>query len=187
MGFSMHAQDAVDAERQAEGRKLFKSLCSSCHKLDKKSIGPAIGKVAERREADWLKSWIKDNNALRASGDADANAIFNEYNGSVMTSFPALTDKNIEDILYYTTVGDTVKPGAAATDATVTVEKEASPWLTRILIAIIVIGVLIISSLLKVVNELKGAPKTPGIAGNLQELWVGLKEIHFYMYCLQSS
>ena len=178
MSFSAVAQDAVDSDRQTEGRKLFKSLCSSCHKLDKKSTGPAIGNVAERREADWLKSWIKDNNELRASGDKDAIAIFNEFNGSPMTAFPALTDKNIEDIIYYTTVGDP-KKATVAGEATVTEAKEASPWLTRMLIAIIVIGILIISSLLKVISELKGAPKMPGLAANLQELWVGFKRNTF--------
>ena len=179
MSLSVQAQDAVDADRQSEGRKLFKSLCSSCHKLDKKFIGPALGGIEERREADWLKSWIKDNAALRASGDADANAIFDEYKGSPMTAFPQLTDKNIEDILYYTTVGDPVKPGAENTGATATVVKEASPWLTRILIGIIIIGILIIASLLKVISELKGAPKTPGLAGNAQELWEGFKKNTF--------
>jgi mono/diheme cytochrome c family protein len=179
MSLSVQAQDAVDADRQQEGRKLFKSLCSSCHKLDKKFIGPALGGIEEKREADWLKSWIKDNAALRASGDADANAIFNEYKGSPMTAFPQLTDKNIEDILYYTTVGDPAKPGAATTDATATVTKEASPWLTRILIGIIIIGILIIASLLKVISELKGAPKTPGLVGNTKELWEGFKKNTF--------
>ena len=179
MSLSLYAQDAVDAERQSEGRKLFKSLCSSCHKLDKKFVGPALGKVEERREADWLKSWIKDNAALRASGDADANAIFDEYKGSPMTAFPQLTDKNIEDILYYTTVGDPKKANAAGGDTSVAVVKEASPWLTRILIALVVVGILIISSLLKVISELKGAPKTPGLAGNVQELWAGFKRNTF--------
>ena len=166
MSLSVQAQDAVDADRQSEGRKLFKSLCSSCHKLDKKFIGPALG-------------GIEDNAALRASGDADANAIFDEYKGSPMTAFPQLTDKNIEDILYYTTVGDPVKPGTENTGATATVVKEASPWLTRILIGIIIIGILIIASLLKVISELKGAPKTPGLAGNAQELWEGFKKNTF--------
>ena len=179
MSLSVHAQDAVDADRQAEGRKLFKQLCSSCHKLDKKFVGPALGMIEDRREADWLKSWIKDNNALRASGDADAIAIFDEYKGSPMTPFPALSDKNIEDILYYTTVGDPKKAVAAGGDTPVSVENEASPWLTYILVAIIVIGILIISSLLKVISELKGAPKTPGLAGNVQELWIGFKRNTF--------
>ncbi|NVK53857.1 MAG: c-type cytochrome [Flavobacteriaceae bacterium] len=180
MSFSLQAQDSVDAERQKEGRKLFKSLCSSCHKLDKKFVGPALGKIEEKRDADWLKAWIKDNAALRASGDADAIAIFDEYKGSPMTAFPQLTDKNIEDILYYTTVGEPKKTTAAGdADATVTVAKEASPWLTRILIAIIVIGILIIASLLKTISELKGAPKTPGLASNVNDLWVGFKRNTF--------
>jgi mono/diheme cytochrome c family protein len=36
---SSNAQD-VDEARQKEGKKLFKSQCASCHKLDKKLIGP---------------------------------------------------------------------------------------------------------------------------------------------------
>ncbi len=178
MSFSVQAQDAVNVEQQKEGRKLFKALCSTCHKLDKKSTGPALGNIADKRDSDWLKSWIRDNNALRASGDADAIAIFKEFKGSPMTQFAMLTDKNIEDIIYYTTVGDPKKKVAAG-DAVVTEVKEASPWLTRILIAIIVIGILIVSSLLKVISELKGAPKTPGLAGNIQELWVGFKRNTF--------
>ena len=51
----------VDAVRQKEGRKIFKSLCASCHKLDKKLIGPALGGVEGRRENEWLKAWIKNN------------------------------------------------------------------------------------------------------------------------------
>ncbi len=105
---SSFSQD-VDEVRQKEGKKLFKSLCASCHKLDRKLIGPALGGVEERRENDWLKAWIKNNAELRASGDADAIAIFEEYNGSNMTAFPQLSDKNVDDILYYTTVGEIKK------------------------------------------------------------------------------
>lgn len=32
-------------EDEMEGRKLFKSMCASCHKLDKKLIGPALGGI----------------------------------------------------------------------------------------------------------------------------------------------
>ena len=49
VSFSTYSQD-VDEARQKEGKKLFKSLCASCHKLDKKLIGPALGAVEERRE-----------------------------------------------------------------------------------------------------------------------------------------
>lgn len=177
---SIQAQDGVDEAQQKEGRKLFKSLCSSCHKLDKKFVGPALGNIAELRSADWLKAWIKDNAALRATGDADANAIFDEYNGSPMTAFPQLSDKDIEDIIYYTTVGELEKaPVAGQVQNVAGAEPVASPWLNYLLIGIIIVGVLIIASLLKVISELKGAPKTPGLASNINDLWVGFKRNSF--------
>ena len=99
--FSLSASSQeVDEARQQEGRKLFKSLCASCHKLDKKLVGPALGGVEARREREWLIKWIRNNAELRASGDRDAIAIFEEYNGSAMSAFPQLTDQNIDDILY---------------------------------------------------------------------------------------
>ncbi len=180
--FSLNAvaQDAaVDEARQKEGRKIFKSLCSSCHKLDKKFIGPALGGVEDRRENDWLKAWIKDNANLRASGDRDAIAIFEEYNGSNMTAFPQLTDQQIDDILYYTTVGDP-KPKGVDGGAVVTAEKAESPkWLIWILAGVIVSAFLVIAALLKTISELKGAPKTPGLWGNTLEVWEGLKRNTF--------
>ncbi|MEY2998679.1 MAG: hypothetical protein RLZZ02_488, partial [Bacteroidota bacterium] len=93
----LHAE--VDAEL---GKKLFKANCASCHKLDKKLVGPALGGVTERRSEAWLLAWIRNNAALRASGDADAIAIFEEYGGSVMTAFENLSDDDIQSILAYT-------------------------------------------------------------------------------------
>jgi mono/diheme cytochrome c family protein len=179
LSFSAMAQDAVDVARQKEGRKLYNNLCASCHKLDRKLIGPALAGVTERRENDWLKAWIKNNAALRASGDRDAIAIFNEYNGSVMSAFPQLSDSQIDDILYYTDVGDpkpVVAPGAVVASGS---QKEAPEWLIYILAAIIVSAFLIIAALLKTISELKGAPKTPGSLATLKEVWAGLKQNTF--------
>ena len=98
---------AYDVEGDvSNGKSLFNANCASCHKLDKKLVGPALGDVTERRELDWLLAWIKDNAKLRASGDADAIAIFEEYNGSVMSAFPLLSDQDIYDILAYTIEGN---------------------------------------------------------------------------------
>ena len=175
---SSYSQD-VDEARQKEGKKLFKSLCASCHKLDKKLVGPALGGIEERRENAWLKAWIKDNAALRATGDSDANAIFDEYKGSNMTAFPQLTDQNIDDILYYSTVGDP-KKAVQATDAAVGAKSAEAPgWLIYILAAAIIVAFLIIASLLKTISELKGAPKTPGAAASLGEVWEGFMQNTF--------
>jgi len=45
----------------ANGEKLFKSTCAACHRLDKKLVGPALKGITEKREQEWLISWIKDS------------------------------------------------------------------------------------------------------------------------------
>jgi len=186
LSFSGYSQD-VDAERQKVGKKLFKSLCASCHKLDKKLIGPALAGVEERRTNEWLKAWIKNNAEFRASGDKEAIAIFEEYKGSNMTAFPQLTDKQVDDILYYTTVGEVAKPGAdvasgsgGASESGGTSESGGAPrWLLLFLGAAIIVAFLIIANLLKTVSELKGGPKTPGLIGQASEVWLGVKKNTF--------
>ena len=181
LSFSAHSQD-VDAARQKEGKKLFKSLCASCHKLDKKLVGPALAGVEERRTNEWLKAWIKNNAELRASGDKEANAIFEEFNGSNMTAFPQLTDKNIDDILYYTTVGEPAKVaavGVAGSNGGDSNQGNSPRWLLFVLGAAIIVAFLIIANLLKTISELKGAPKKPGMVGQAGELWQGIKKNTF--------
>jgi mono/diheme cytochrome c family protein len=178
---SSYSQD-IDEARQKEGKKLFKSLCASCHKLDKKLVGPALGGIESRRENDWLKSWIKNNAEFRASGNADANAIFDEYKGASMTAFPQLTDQNIDDILYYSTVGELKKKEVAAEGSVAAPVAAAPGWLIYILAAAIIVAFLMIASLLKQVSELKGntAPgQTSNLKRDLHELWEGLKQNTF--------
>ena len=110
---SLHAFEG-DAKN---GKKLFKSNCASCHKLDKKLVGPALTGVTEKYSEEWLTKWIRNNAELRASGDEDAIAIFEEYNGSVMSAFPMLSDQDIFDILQYTIEGD-AKPVTTGGDLT---------------------------------------------------------------------
>ena len=174
---SSYSQD-VDEARQKEGRKLFKSLCASCHKLDKKLVGPAMAGIEERRENEWLKAWIKNNAELRSSGDRDAIAVFEEYNGIPMSSFPQLSDKQIDDILYYTTVGDAKKKTEAVVGTEIK-RADAPGWLIYILAAAIIIAFLIIAGLLKTISELKGGPKSKGSAASLNDVWVGYKENTF--------
>ena len=110
--FSMSSfSQEMDLARQKEGRKLFRSLCASCHKLDKKLVGPALGGVEERRENSWLKSWIKNNAEFQKVNAEAAEAAL--YSTSAMNAFPQLTDVNIDDILYYTTVGEIKKSASS--------------------------------------------------------------------------
>jgi cytochrome c oxidase subunit II len=95
----------VTEETVLAGEKLFKSKCQSCHQLNRIAEGPALFKVTERREMDWLIKWVRNNVELRQSGDPDADAIYKEFNGKVMTVFGDLTDDQIKSILMYTENG----------------------------------------------------------------------------------
>ncbi|MGI9525626.1 MAG: c-type cytochrome [Weeksellaceae bacterium] len=92
----------------SKGQELYNANCAACHALDKKLVGPALGGVVERLQQDqglgrdWLHSWIKDNEALRASGDAYAIQVYEENNQVLMTAFPQLSETDIDDILAYT-------------------------------------------------------------------------------------
>ncbi len=138
----------------ANGKSIFNANCAACHKLDKKSIGPALGGVTERRDAEWLKQWIRDNAALRASGDADAIAIYEEYNGVAMTPFPGLSDQDIADILAYTE-NPPVAPGQTAETPGAPPVDTAGDDNTMLLIGLGVVLLLLIVLLAKVKNTLK--------------------------------
>lgn len=85
----------------AAGKELFNSLCAACHKPYSESIGPALHGVTERREMEWLQTWIKNSAAMIASGDAQAVQIYEEYNQTAMPAFPQLSNDDIGDILAY--------------------------------------------------------------------------------------
>jgi mono/diheme cytochrome c family protein len=179
---SSYSQD-MDEARQKEGRKLFNSLCASCHKLDKKLVGPALGGVEERRENSWLKSWIKNNAEFQKVNAEAAQAA--QYATSAMNAFPQLTDKNIDDILYYTTVGEIKKvpvAGETTIGGNVVSDGGAPSWVIYFLAAAVVVAFLMIASLLKQVSELKGNKKIESKANlrrDLQELWAGVKKNTF--------
>ena len=144
-GIATAASLGIDSLQVVTGKKIFNANCAACHKLDAKLIGPALGDVADRRSADWLKLWIKDNAALRASGDADAIAIFNEYNGSPMTAFPQLSDEDIDAILAYTSHADILSPKTAAVagaDDGLAKKPASTAWMTYIVLFVMFIGVL---------------------------------------------
>ncbi|MCK0129891.1 c-type cytochrome [Flavobacteriaceae bacterium F08102] len=130
----------VDSLTVVKGKKIFNANCASCHKIDGKLVGPGLRDISERRTKEWLHAWIKDNVALRESGDADAIAIFNEYNGSPMTPFPQLSDEDIDAILLYTSHSDMLKvtaPGGGTEE--VVTEKPSTAWMSYVVIAVLLL------------------------------------------------
>ena len=161
IGLLLASTASIYAQGDAKnGEKLFKANCTACHALDKQLVGPALGgivaklKTEQNLETDWLHKWIKDNKSLRASGDKYANEVFEKFNKTEMLAFPNLTDKDIDDILEYTTnppvaevaaapAADALAPGMVANTGG---DSETSKI---ILISLLAIGGLLVWLLLK--------------------------------------
>lgn len=152
-GTSIYAQGDPN-----KGQDLFKQNCTACHALDKQIVGPALGGVVDRLKKEqgldesWLQKWIKDNKALRASGDKYANEVFEKFNKTEMTQFPNLSEQDISDILAYTTNPPAEKPavaeGANATSGELTTEQIAEQNKAKTNSSIILVSLLVIGGLL---------------------------------------
>lgn len=152
--FGAFGQAEIEGDA-TNGKSLFNANCASCHKLDKKAIGPALGDVTERRDMEWLVAWIKDNQSLRESGDKDAVAIFEEYNGSVMPGFPNLSDQDVYDILKYTQEGGKPAATGVAAGGEGVVVTQAEEDNTTLLITLAAILLFLVILLVRVKNTLK--------------------------------
>ena len=86
---------------QPNGETLFKTNCASCHfASNKKSTGPGLAGLTKRRSAEWILKWVANSNELIASGDADAVAIYAEYNKMPMPPF-AMPEEDVKAIMTY--------------------------------------------------------------------------------------
>jgi len=83
-----------------EGEKLF-STCAACHTIGGgKIVGPDLKGISDKREEDWIIKFVQNSTELIASGDADAKAIFEEFNSITMPP-NALSDDQVRSIIAY--------------------------------------------------------------------------------------
>lgn len=170
------------------GEKLFKANCTACHALDKQVVGPPLKGVVERVkteggvDTDWLHKWIKDNKSLRASGDKYANEIFEKYNKTEMQVFPNLTDKDIDDILAYTTnppaapAADDKKATAETASATAA-PANSSTTTNVVIISLLAIAALLVWILIKL-RQLVKLGQSDDLAGLHESRVISFSEIY---------
>jgi len=105
-GDKSHAQDA--------GEQVFNTTCFACHTIGGgRLIGPDLAGIHENRSQEWLEQFIRSSQTLIKSGDADAVALFEEYNSMLMPdSF--LSDEQIRDVLSFIESSSSGKPAPAA-------------------------------------------------------------------------
>ena len=146
-GFNCFSQD----DNIKKGKALFNTNCAACHKINKRAVGPALKGVSDKYEKEWLYTWIKNSTAMVKSGDARAVAIYEEYNGSVMTSFPQLSNEDIDNILAYT---DYIPPApVAAIQTPVVATQNTSNISNTIILSVLVLVLLSLLTMLILVNK----------------------------------
>lgn len=148
----------------AAGEALFKANCAACHKMDAKAVGPPLRGVADKYDRQWLHDWIHNSPAMVAAGDAQAVKIFEEYNGAVMTPFPALSEADIDNILAYTNQPKvTASPAAGA--ETVATQASGGGGVSNALVlgALVLIFLLLVIMLFLVTNTLKRIAEANGV------------------------
>lgn len=89
----------IDAAMATRGAELFKNMCSACHKMDKKFIGPELAGVTERRTPEWIMNMILNpENMIKE--DPIAKKLLVESNMAVMAN-QGLTEEEARAILEY--------------------------------------------------------------------------------------
>ncbi len=136
----------------AAGKALFNTNCAACHKMDGKATGPALRGVAAKYDTAWLHKWIKDSQGLIKSGDALAIKVYEENDKKLMTSFPQLSDADIDNILAYTSEEKAAAPASipGADAGTATADSGAS---NTVILGALVIVMLMLVVMLFLVNR----------------------------------
>lgn len=82
---SVTISDGIDNAMATHGEDVFQKMCSACHKMDKKFIGPKIDGVTERRSPEWIMNMIMNPEEM-IQKDPIAKQLLIESNMAVMAN-----------------------------------------------------------------------------------------------------
>lgn len=81
------------------GAEKFKALCSACHKVDKKFIGPSPQGVLDRRSPEWVMNMIMNPEEM-IQNDPIAKQLLIDFNGAPMAN-QNVSEEDARAILEY--------------------------------------------------------------------------------------
>jgi cytochrome c2 len=95
-----------DVKFSLQAAATFNTRCTACHTYGKGiKVGPDLKDVTKRRKREWLLKFIQGSSLLIKSGDATAAALFSQFKQQRMPDWVDLSDKQVNDILDFITVG----------------------------------------------------------------------------------
>lgn len=89
----------IDQDLVLKGKTIFAKMCTACHKVNKKFIGPSPKGILERRSPEWIMNMIL-NPAEMVQKDPLAKQLLIEFNGSPMAN-QNLSEEEARAVLEY--------------------------------------------------------------------------------------
>lgn len=77
--------EGIDPTLSKEGQRLYKKLCLACHRIGKKSTGPDLSGILQRRTPEWIMNMTLNPERM-VRKDSLAYDLFWEYKGSPMAN-----------------------------------------------------------------------------------------------------
>jgi mono/diheme cytochrome c family protein len=106
-----------EVRAQEPGEQVFNTTCFACHTIGGgRLVGPDLAGVHDKRSQEWLERFVKSSQSMINDGDAEAIALFEEFNRMPMPD-AMLTDEQVRQVLSYIEVQSTsatASAGAAA-------------------------------------------------------------------------
>jgi len=186
--FSVNLSSFGQEADPMEGKKLFNTHCAACHKLNKKAVGPALRGVSQKYDKEWLYSWIKNSAAMIKAGDAQAVAIWEEYNRTAMTAFPQLSNADIDNIIAYTDYtppATTAPAGTVAAPAVVTapgIPNEIILGALALVFALLVVMLFLVQKTLKRIAAASGVELVEEVKPQRTPLWQAIAKNQFLIF-----
>ena len=98
----------IDATVAANGKQIFQTKCSACHKMKKRYIGPQLTDVTKRRRPEWIMNMILNPERM-VKENAAAKKLLMEYTAPMANQ--GLTEEEARAILEYFRQNDAVEKG----------------------------------------------------------------------------
>ena len=96
---SIELAATIEQDMADQGKLVFKNKCSSCHRTNRKFIGPNPTGILERRSPEWIMNMILNPDGM-VKNDPKAKELFIKYNGSPMAN-QNLTEEEARQVLEY--------------------------------------------------------------------------------------
>lgn len=70
--------DPLDTKLASQGKDVFISKCSACHKMEERYVGPALKGITTRRSPEWVMNMILNPQEMTQK-DPEAQKLLEEY------------------------------------------------------------------------------------------------------------